>query len=536
MAAARPPGGNASFALRPLVGSTDSLRDPSGLPVRIPHGGQALVLRRDLIASTWLCRESEKEEGQRGESSAMGVSNGDCGEGCVRLVAGAPVAEAAEGSKMLFVKCGEAGFRQLRSCEQLPLSEGDLIGVARRAWKVDKQGQLRWAPGGLFRFELVIIALPESPTAAKCRRLSEAGTSLAARHEEVRPPAPTKWHEGEELTMAYVSDSPYRHFDGRDICLNALILQEGMAALTASRAVGCSPDEVARADLIWRPAALQSALFTSYGTDYFFLSELVRGSPAAARPRGVTVVDNYDHHRTPSGLDEETYTPSNEAVGCHFSVVLPPFFEDGAVAAERTRVHHGTMHPKLWLLAFDAGGLCGRGFLRLVISSANLGRYDAKINNQFWVCDFVRSDDAAAAVQQLGESELKAELEERGIDFDALYEGGSREVSEWRAELMGARRRDSAEFGSDLRLFVRRLLQPAAPELYELWADLLDQYELVPPPGTHLILTAPGRYSLTKETERAGVKNAELYGQAALRRHLRADLHGRAMKAGRRPT
>ena len=32
-----------------------------------------------------------------------------------------------------------------------------------------------------------------------------------------------------------------------------------------------------------------------------------------ARPRGVTVVDNYDHHRTPPGLDETTYTPSNAA-------------------------------------------------------------------------------------------------------------------------------------------------------------------------------------------------------------------------------
>ena len=69
-------------------------------------------------------------------------------------------------------------------------------------------------------------------------------------------------------------------------------------------------------------------------------------------------------------------------MGVYFSVVLPPFFAEGAAVAERTRVHHGTMHPKMWLLRFDAGGAVGRGFLRLVISSANLGRYDAKINNQ----------------------------------------------------------------------------------------------------------------------------------------------------------
>ena len=111
--------------------------------------------------------------------------------------------------------------------------------------------------------------------------------------------------------------------------------------------------EVSRGELIWRKSPLVSALFTSYGTDYFALAELVRGSPAAARRRGVVVVDNYDHHRTPPGLDESTYTPSNASVGVYFSVVLPPFFASDAAAADRTRVHHGTMHPKLWLLEFQ---------------------------------------------------------------------------------------------------------------------------------------------------------------------------------------
>ena len=77
-----------------------------------------------------------------------------------------------------------------------------------------------------------------------------------------------------------------------------------------------------------------------------------------------------------------SYTVHNAAVRANFSVVLPPFFSDDTAAADRTRVHHGTMHPKMWLLEFSEGGACGSGFLRLAISSANLGRYDAKINNQ----------------------------------------------------------------------------------------------------------------------------------------------------------
>ena len=38
----------------------------------------------------------------------------------------------------------------------------------------------------------------------------------------------------------------------------------------------------------------------------------------------------------------------------HFSVVMPPFFAADASAADRARVHHGTMHPKLWLLLWFA--------------------------------------------------------------------------------------------------------------------------------------------------------------------------------------
>ncbi|KOO21985.1 hypothetical protein Ctob_000443 [Chrysochromulina tobinii] len=354
----------------------------------------------------------------------------------------------------------------------------------------------------------------------------------------------------------------------------------GAAASAASEAFAraeCMP-EVSRGELLWRREALVSALFTSYGTDYFFLSELVRGSPAASRPRGVVVVDNYDHHRTPPGLDESTYTPANASVGVHFSVVLPPFFGPDTAAADRTRVHHGTMHPKLWLLEFDRGGPVptgaglgaglGAGFLRLIISSANLGRYDAKINNQVWACDFVRCEDAEEALASLSVKDLKREcIHDYGVDL-----GGGCERREWQQALLEARRTATADFGADLRRFVRALLERVSPALWKLWEDTLANYELCPPLGTHLILSVPGRYSTSRAEPQTGlisdrarisselvgsrqssdrartelcyalpplgtagapgttptvVCEAELYGQLALRRHLRAALHAR---------
>ena len=242
-----------------------------------------------------------------------------------------------------------------------------------------------------------------------------------------------------------------------------------------------------------RRAALHSALFTSYGTDYHFLSELVKPSPAAARPRGVTVVDNYDHHRQQPGLDERTYTPANTSVGVYFSVVMPPFFAADAATADRTRVHHGTMHPKMWLLEYDEGGPAGSGFLRLVISSANLGRYDAKINNQQWACDFCRVVDAPKAIASLPRAAMKQELLEHGISLQQL---AGCEIGDWRAELLEARRASSIGFAADLLRFVFALLGSSAPELWEQWQETLGRYELTPPVGTHLIFSVPGRYSV----------------------------------------
>ena len=211
--------------------------------------------------------------------------------------------------------------------------------------------------------------------------------------------------------------------------------------------------------------------------------------------------------------------------GVHFSVVLPPFFGDDTAAADRTRVHHGTMHPKLWLLEFDSGGPADAGFLRLVISSANLGRYDAKINNQQWCCDFAPTADALAAVRALDKPALRAELEERGVD-----ELRGAELHERQTELLRARRADSADFGADLRRFLRALLASAAPPLWEAWQATLDKYELTPPAGTHLILSVPGRFSTSEPVSEAElgyappagstICEADLYGLNALRRHL----------------
>ena len=232
----------------------------------------------------------------------------------------------------------------------------------------------------------------------------------------------------EELDCAHAAcDDEYCCFDGRRVLLNKLVETSAETGVPAEGAQGAHEvgdagaprmEEVSRSELLWRLGHLQSALFTSYGTDYEFLLELLGAeqtlAPAATRRRGVVVVDNYDHHRMPAGLDESKYTPDNLSVPAFLSVVLPPFFAAGAAAAERTRVHHGTMHPKLWLLCFDAGGPCaahgGEGFLRLIISSANLGRYDAKINNQVWACDFVRRADAARALAPLSREELLDEL------------------------------------------------------------------------------------------------------------------------------
>ena len=143
---------------------------------------------------------------------------------------------------------------------------------------------------------------PEHEQGVRCRPSRTANptgpsvfllASMAAQKADIpTPPSPnqpaTKEEEGDGLDLD-------RSFDGRAVYLNKL---EGVAA----GAGGAAPPIVARPELIGCKARLQAVPMTSYGTDYSFVDELLRGSPARERtpreraPRGIVVVDNYDHH------------------------------------------------------------------------------------------------------------------------------------------------------------------------------------------------------------------------------------------------
>ena len=69
-----------------------------------------------------------------------------------------------------------------------------------------------------------------------------------------------------------------RAFDGRTVYLNKL---EGVAASEG----GGAPAIVARPELVGEVARLATVLLTSYGTDYSFVADLLRGAPAADRSR-----------------------------------------------------------------------------------------------------------------------------------------------------------------------------------------------------------------------------------------------------------
>lgn len=379
------------------------------------------------------------------------------------------------------------------------------------------------------------------------------------------------------------------HFGGDRIYLNRLEpSSSGLEAPYANK--HCYMPEVHRTDLLAPLGNLVRALFTSYGTDYQYLAELLRDSPASTLPNGITVVDNYEHHFYRPGIDQHKYTTNN--VGANISVVLPPFYERDASAADRSRVRYGTMHPKLWLLCFNAGKTNGEGFLRVVVSSANLGRYDSEINNQTWVCDFPLQAAVGDKMASLEAEQLAVTFETGGVrmpggvDQSVLYRllqawrsgegdvtpssaarhnqtlnpvcGSSDETARLESEPSSSDESHrghnpsktgqshllpeaDGEFGADLLRFVRSLLAEASAELHGVWRDTLNKYCLVPPAGTHLIISVPGRWSFDKDVSadacgqrrRGGlpsISEAELYGQIALKRHLREALHGRASK------
>jgi len=165
-----------------------------------------------------------------------------------------------------------------------------------------------------------------------------------------------------------------------------------MSACTDNVIAPCSvplPAEVTNEQLHWHQPFLLNALLTSYGVQYDMVRKMVRRSPAGHRAGGVIICDNYEHDTEDAGFDVRSHAP--------YVVVMPPFFDSKASTRERARLEKGTMHPKLQLLEFD-GGTPETRFLRLVISSANLGDYSHTINNQFWAHDFfLRADLSAAA-------------------------------------------------------------------------------------------------------------------------------------------
>jgi hypothetical protein len=180
-----------------------------------------------------------------------------------------------------------------------------------------------------------------------------------------------------------VQRAPRPRFVGDTLRLNKLNVLPPDGAVPPAHA----PEEVSQEELFECCAEgegspnLHNVLATSYGCDYCFVDSLVRGSPADLSGR-VTIFDNQkDHARKMGGFDESTYPRR--------TVVMPHFHAYDSTQAERMRMQRGTMHPKLAILEFRAveGAPCDH-FLRLVVSSANLGRYDSKVNNQYWVHDF----------------------------------------------------------------------------------------------------------------------------------------------------
>ena len=540
--------------LRPLF-DLDPARANAPSEIVVPFDGK-FTLNRDTVLRCFEVRDVDyRHDGiETGEPSAAGITSGVAGYAW--LAGGGLMVEAVKG-KQLFVKRGDAKFAGLNPGERMqhPLQSGDVIGLVRREWE---EAASQWKNCKLFRFEVVLPSpSPATVTSAPAaEEEDEASPAKRQRLSESEPPSPPLTNpppseppaaEEPPLLLEYkpepreeeVSDwlvlhQQYQRFDGRKVHLNRLMRTDGTPVASSSSASSSGPArmaEISRQELLWDVSHLQHALFTSFGIDYYFLSELIktRGadkalSPAAAKKRGVIAVDNYDHHRTKAGVDEETYTIENPAVGAYISVVMPPFYsqDDAITTAERTRMHHGTMHPKLWLLEFDTGGHCNNGFLRLVISSANLGRYDAQINNQFYAIDFVRKADAMQAVRELGFRAVRDELrdewrvETRGLEKHELCEA-----------LLTARREGSQDFKDSLYRFVRALLfEPMADHLYDLWEGILDRYEITPPAGTHLIISVPGRYLLSREKGKV-LAEAEHYGLHALRRHLRDALKGR---------
>jgi hypothetical protein len=242
----------------------------------------------------------------------------------------------------------------------------------------------------------------------------------------------------------------------------------------------------------------------------------VAGSPACFGRGGIVVVTGHDHVHEAACLDADSFSP--------WSVVMPPFFEDSASAPKRARVEKGTMHPKLTILEacarharkkdaratshqhqqhkqhnnttstnnqqrnhnqqhtnsnfnitknkrtslpsmqFDGGCVTSR-FLRVIIASDNLGSYEGKLNNNFWVHNFpLRTTSRCAAAAPAAAPAAPA---------DAAGSGGACPSSAAAPSLLPGP--PAPAFGTDLIGFVCAMLR-LAPELSSTWAARLDRY------------------------------------------------------------
>mmetsp|Transcript_10723 Transcript_10723/g.28164 ORF Transcript_10723/g.28164 Transcript_10723/m.28164 type:complete len:319 (+) Transcript_10723:176-1132(+) len=213
---------------------------------------------------------------------------------------------------------------------------------------------------------------------------------------------------------------------------------------------------------------MQDGLIISFGTDYRYLTEdLLEGQQF--EPGQITVVDSdrdFSLGRVQIGTKEQPFT-----------VVNPPHWYSIRSMAEVQRTEKGSMHAKLmiWLL----GGAGEPRWLRVVISSANLGAYDSLNNNVIWVQDFrVRALDHANAAP--------------------------------------------TEFACDLLAFVRQLL--TLPET-EKWAahalgifhkgeNIFAEFDFAVPDGLKLVASVPGWHRLPGQAQLSS------YGYARMRECL----------------
>jgi hypothetical protein len=231
--------------------------------------------------------------------------------------------------------------------------------------------------------------------------------------------------------------------------------------------------ELHLADLI-DGRVIEHALFASFGVHYGHLHDTLLGGRDYV-PGQICVVDNDNTRQFDAGLIQT----GNAARP--FDCVYPPRFHGARGVADLQQVEKGCMHPKLMLMVCETAD---RRWLRVVISSANIGNYDAAVNNIIWVQDF----------------EPKSER--------ALRDGTPEPAC--------------SEFAEQMLDFVQRLLSVPdsadARRLQGKWRTLLRQFDLAVPPGLRLVASVPGTHSFRGVRSGGGGsdRGGVLYGSARL--------------------